>query len=86
MIHNTLAERSLRRMKTVQIDRFGGVDRLYLVEISFPEPAQNNILVSVEEAGVGPWDALIRSGRASVPLSLPLGGVYRRAWRVRWGL
>jgi NADPH:quinone reductase-like Zn-dependent oxidoreductase len=37
-----------------------------------PTPGQGEVLVKVEAAGVGPWDALIRAGRSALPQPLPL--------------
>lgn len=37
-----------------------------------PVPAAGAALVRVCAAGVGPWDALVRSGRSGVPQTLPL--------------
>jgi NADPH:quinone reductase-like Zn-dependent oxidoreductase len=37
-----------------------------------PEPRHGEVVVQVKAAGVGPWDALIRSGRSAVPQPVPL--------------
>ncbi len=37
-----------------------------------PSPADNEVLVRVAAAGVGPWDAWVRQGRSLVQQSLPL--------------
>ena len=37
-----------------------------------PEPGEEEVLVRVAAAGVGPWDALIRTGRSGLPLTYPL--------------
>lgn len=43
-----------------------------LEETSLPVPSSGETLVSISAAGVGPWDALIRSGLSGVPQRLPL--------------
>ena len=40
--------------------------------MSNPEPAGGEVVVQVKAAGVGPWDALIRSGKSALPQLLPL--------------
>jgi NADPH:quinone reductase-like Zn-dependent oxidoreductase len=37
-----------------------------------PEPKEGEVLVKISAAGVGPWDAWIRSGRRVLPQPLPL--------------
>jgi NADPH:quinone reductase-like Zn-dependent oxidoreductase len=44
--------------------RFETIDR--------PRPGPGEVLVKVRAAGVGPWDAWIRSGRSALPQPLPL--------------
>jgi len=41
-------------------------------EVALPEPGDDDVLVRVDAAGVGPWDALIRSGQSAVAQPLPL--------------
>ena len=37
-----------------------------------PVPAKNEALIRVSAAGVGPWDALLRTGNSGIPQTLPL--------------
>ena len=37
-----------------------------------PTPQEDQLVVQVAAAGVGPWDALIREGKSGVQLSLPI--------------
>jgi NADPH:quinone reductase-like Zn-dependent oxidoreductase len=37
-----------------------------------PEPGPGEVVIQVKAAAVGPWDALIRSGRSALPQPLPL--------------
>lgn len=59
-------------MKAARVNRFGGPDAVTLEDISRPSPGEGEALVRVKAAGVGPWDAWIRSGRSALPQPLPL--------------
>ncbi|HEX9145651.1 MAG TPA: NADP-dependent oxidoreductase [Candidatus Binatia bacterium] len=59
-------------MKAVRIHSFGPPEVLLLEEVPKPEPGTGEVLVRVKAAGVGPWDALIRSGKSALPQPLPL--------------
>ena len=41
-------------------------------EVSRPVPGAGQVLVRVKAAGVGPWDAWVRSGKSVLPQPLPL--------------
>src|SRR6266851_2636996 len=43
-----------------------------LERIDVPEPQELQVLVRVCAAGVGPWDALVRTGKSGLPLTPPL--------------
>src|SRR6266702_5505558 len=49
-------------MKAAAIDRFGGPDELTLHTLSIPDIAADEVLVSVDTAGVGVWDPWVREG------------------------
>src|SRR5215831_15402956 len=72
-------------MEAVRIHRFGGPDVLVIDELAIPSPGPDELLVHVDAAGVGPWDALIREGKSKVspppPLTLgsDLSGVVEEA-------
>jgi len=51
-----------KTMKTVAIDRFGGLNEMKIRELPVPELDANEILVRVEAAGVGVWDPFEREG------------------------
>jgi NADPH:quinone reductase-like Zn-dependent oxidoreductase len=55
-----------------RIHRFGSPDVIKLEPISLAEPNSEELLVRICAAGVGPWDALIRSGKSAFPQALPL--------------
>jgi NADPH:quinone reductase-like Zn-dependent oxidoreductase len=59
-------------MKAIRVHRFGGPEVLTYEEIPRPIPAPDEVVVRIEAAGVGPWDAWIRSGRSALPQPLPL--------------
>lgn len=59
-------------MKAVRIHRFGGPEILTREEVRRPQPGEGEVLVRVKAAGVGPWDAWVRSGRSAIPQPLPL--------------
>jgi hypothetical protein len=59
-------------MRAIRVARYGGPEVLTLEEIAKPEIAENQVLVRVKAAGVGPWDALVRTGTSGLPQALPL--------------
>ena len=54
-------------MKAAAIDRFGGPSVLRLHELPTPEPEDDQILIQVHTAGVGGWDASVRTGEWKKP-------------------
>jgi NADPH:quinone reductase-like Zn-dependent oxidoreductase len=59
-------------MKAGRIHYFGPPNAIVLDEIPCPTPEEGELVVRVDAAGVGPWDALIREGKSAVRVSLPL--------------
>ena len=59
-------------MKAIRIHHFGDLDVLVVEDVPRPAPGEGEVLLRVKAAGVGPWDALIRSGRSVLPQPLPL--------------
>jgi NADPH2:quinone reductase len=51
-----------RTMFAVAIDRFGGPDVLVGHALPIPHLDVNEVLIAVDTAGVGPWDADVRKG------------------------
>jgi NADPH:quinone reductase-like Zn-dependent oxidoreductase len=54
-------------MKAIMVSEPGGPEVLRLTETEIPEPGPGEALVRVLSAGVGPWDAGLRSGRLPAP-------------------
>ncbi len=59
-------------MKAIIVHDYGSPDVLKLEEIPIPVPGAGEVLVRVRAAGVGPWDALLRTGTSGIPQKLPL--------------
>ena len=59
-------------MKAIVVHEYGSPDVLKLEDIPIPVPGAGEVLVRVRAAGVGPWDALVRTGSSGVPQKLPL--------------
>jgi NADPH:quinone reductase-like Zn-dependent oxidoreductase len=59
-------------MQAIRVHHFGGLDSLVAEDVPRPAPGHGEVLLRVKAAGVGPWDALIRSGRSVLPQPLPL--------------
>lgn len=59
-------------MRAVRIHEFGGLDTLVYEDVPRPVPGKGEVLVRVGAAGVGPWDALIRSGQSKLGQLLPI--------------
>jgi NADPH:quinone reductase-like Zn-dependent oxidoreductase len=49
-------------MKAAAIDRYGGPDVLRMHELPVPRPGSKKVLIRLEAAGIGVWDADVRSG------------------------
>jgi NADPH:quinone reductase-like Zn-dependent oxidoreductase len=61
-------------MKAARVLRFGPPNVISNDDVPRPEPGAGQLLVRVQAAGVGNWDALIRAGKVQLqPLPLVLG-------------
>ncbi|HOQ46115.1 MAG TPA: NADP-dependent oxidoreductase [Bryobacteraceae bacterium] len=49
-------------MRAAAIDRFGGPEVLRIHSVPVPEPAEGEVLIALDTAGVGSWDAAMRAG------------------------
>jgi NADPH:quinone reductase-like Zn-dependent oxidoreductase len=59
-------------MLAVRVHQYGGPEQLVLEEIPRPVAGEHQALIHVCAAGVGPWDALLRTGHSGLPQALPL--------------
>ena len=59
-------------MFAARIHRFGAPEVIEIEEVPRPEPGPKEVLVRVLAAGVGPWDAWVRSGKSRIDQPLPL--------------
>lgn len=67
-------------MRAAVLDRFGGIDALDLRDIPVPEIGPNDVLVRVEWAGVGSWDATEREGHYDGAFGMPSTFPYVLGW------
>jgi NADPH:quinone reductase-like Zn-dependent oxidoreductase len=58
-------------MLAVCVHQYGGPEELVVEETAVPVPSANEVLVRISAAGVGPWDALLRTGHSGIPQTLP---------------
>src|SRR4029453_10830543 len=70
---------SARRTRTAsssmmawRVHEYGPPNVMKFERIPRPDPGRGEVLVKVEAAGVGPWDAWIRAGKSALPQPLPL--------------
>jgi NADPH:quinone reductase-like Zn-dependent oxidoreductase len=59
-------------MKAARVNRLGAPDVIAIEDIAVPSLGEQDVLVRVHASGVGPWDALVRTGKSGVPHTLPL--------------
>jgi NADPH:quinone reductase-like Zn-dependent oxidoreductase len=65
-------QRREESMKAVRVHEFGGIEAIRYEDVARPAPGENEVLVRVAAAGVGPWDAWVRAGKSVLPQPLPL--------------
>ena len=61
-------------MRAVRYERYGGPERLHLVELPTPQPGSGEVLVRVRAASLNSWDWDLLRGR---PLIARIGGLFR---------
>jgi NADPH:quinone reductase len=57
-------------MRAARIRDYGTPDAIVTEVLDLPIPASGEVLVRVNASGVRNWDALVRSGRSGVALTL----------------
>jgi NADPH:quinone reductase-like Zn-dependent oxidoreductase len=63
-------------MLAIRVHEFGGPEVLQVEEVDIPRPGQDELLVRVMAAGVGPWDVHLRQGAYTGPLPYIPGGEF----------
>jgi NADPH:quinone reductase-like Zn-dependent oxidoreductase len=63
---------SKQTMKAARVSRFGPPEVIEIKDVERPVAGPGEVLVRVHAAGVGPWDAWVRSGKSVLPQPLPL--------------
>lgn len=74
----TKAEQGM--MQAATIDRFGGPELITLRNVSVPEIGPKDVLIRVEVAGVGSWDATEREGHYDGIFGMPSTFPYVLGW------
>src|SRR5437764_14798059 len=85
MKHSEAEQRAVRAgaipqtMRAAAIDRFGGPEVLTIREVPVPQPSSQEVLIALDTAGVGGWDASFRDGSSRseskrMPLVLGVDG------------
>lgn len=59
-------------MRAARVHKPGPPDVIVVEDINLPEPGEQEVLVRVYAAGVGPWDALVRTGESDLPHTYPV--------------
>src|SRR5215469_18270081 len=59
-------------MRAARVHKPGPPDVIIVENIDLPEPGEREVLVRVSAAGVGPWDALVRTGKSGLSLTYPV--------------
>jgi NADPH:quinone reductase-like Zn-dependent oxidoreductase len=72
IVHRADEDQTHAPMMAWRIHEFGPPDVMRFERVPRPAPGPGEVLVKVEAAGVGPWDALIRAGKSVLPQPLPL--------------
>lgn len=72
LVHEAAGHPTQLSMMAWCVHEFGPPDVLKFERVLRPTPGKGEVLVKVEAAGVGPWDAWIREGKSALPQPLPL--------------
>jgi len=58
-------------MTAARIEQLGPPQIIAVARVQVPEPQDLQVLVRVCAAGVGPWDAMVRTGKSGLPITPP---------------
>jgi NADPH:quinone reductase-like Zn-dependent oxidoreductase len=72
VVHHATEDPTRLSMMAWCVYEFGPPDVMRFEKVFRPTPSHGEVLVKVEAAGVGPWDASIRAGKSALPQPLPL--------------
>lgn len=67
-------------MRAAAIDGFGGIEKITLQSLPMPEVGAADVLIRVEAAGVGSWDAVEREGQYDGAFGLDSTFPYVLGW------
>jgi NADPH:quinone reductase-like Zn-dependent oxidoreductase len=59
-------------MRAARVHKPGPPNIIVVEDVDLPEPREQELLVRVYAAGVGPWDALVRTDKSGLPQTYPL--------------
>jgi len=59
-------------MRAARVHKPGPPDVIVVENIAVAEPREQEVLVRIYAAGVGSWDALVRTGKNGLPHTYPL--------------
>ena len=63
-------------MQAIRVHEFGGPDVLKVEEVATPTPGEDELLIRVMAAGVGPWDISLRDGGYTGSIPYTPGGEF----------
>lgn len=63
-------------MRAIIVERLGDAESMHAADAELPEPGEDEALVRVLAAGVGPWDVAMRQGGWTGPLPYIPGGEF----------
>jgi NADPH:quinone reductase-like Zn-dependent oxidoreductase len=72
IVHENSEDQNQPSMMAWRVHEFGPPSVMKFERVLRPAPGAGEVLVKVEAAGVGPWDAWIRAGKSALPQPLPL--------------
>src|SRR4029434_4876566 len=72
IVHQAEKDQPHSSMMAWRVHEFGPPNVMRFERVLRPNPGPGEVLVKVEAAGVGPWDAWIREGKSALPQPLPL--------------